>query len=218
MTTRPYVLLSCATSIDGYLDDSSPARLLLSNDADFHRVDQVRASCDAIMVGANTIRNDDPRLILRGREHGPMKVTLTATGDLDPAARFFTVGNAAKVVYAGGMAAQRLRAQLAGRADVVDAGDPASLSHILADLHRRGVNRLMVEGGGRLLTQFLTAGLADELQLAVAPFFVGDPAAPRFAGPGAYPWNADSRAQLAEVTTIGDVALLRYQLSERFTR
>ncbi len=51
---RPYVLLSCATSIDGYIDDATDERLLLSNDADLDRVDEVRAGCDAILVGAGT--------------------------------------------------------------------------------------------------------------------------------------------------------------------
>ena len=59
---RPYVLLSCAMSIDGYLDDATDERLLLSNDADVDRVDTVRAECDAILVGANTIRADNPRI------------------------------------------------------------------------------------------------------------------------------------------------------------
>jgi 5-amino-6-(5-phosphoribosylamino)uracil reductase len=62
---RPYVLLSCAASIDGYIDDTTDQRLLLSNDEDFDRVDEVRASCDAILVGANTIRRDNPRLLVR---------------------------------------------------------------------------------------------------------------------------------------------------------
>lgn len=52
-------------SIDGYINDTSAERLLLSNAADFDRVDAVRASCDAIMVGAGTIRADDPRLLVR---------------------------------------------------------------------------------------------------------------------------------------------------------
>jgi len=62
---RPYVLLSCATSADGYLDDASPRRLILSGPADLDRVDEVRAGCDAILVGAGTIRADDPRLLVR---------------------------------------------------------------------------------------------------------------------------------------------------------
>ena len=54
-------------SIDGYLDSVSVKRLPLSNDADFDRVDAVRATCDAILVGAGTIRNDNPRLLIRSR-------------------------------------------------------------------------------------------------------------------------------------------------------
>ena len=65
-------------------------------------------------------------------------------------------------------------------------------------------------------TQFLTADLADELHLVVAPFFVGDSRARRFVGDGRFPWNPDRRATLAEVRQIGDVVLLRYALSARF--
>jgi 5-amino-6-(5-phosphoribosylamino)uracil reductase len=67
VNNRPYVLLSCAASIDGYIDDTSETRLLLSNDTDFDRVDDVRASCDAILVGATTIRKDNPRLLVRSQ-------------------------------------------------------------------------------------------------------------------------------------------------------
>ena len=81
---------------------------------------------------------------------------------------------------------------------------------MLADLARRGAGRVMVEGGARLGTELLTQGLVDELQLAVAPFFVGDPAAPRFAGPGRYPAGPGRPLTLAEARPVGDVVLLRY--------
>ena len=74
----------------------------------------------------------------------------------------------------------------------------------------------MVEGGGTVHTQFLTADLADELHLVVAPFFVGDHRARRFVDDGVYPFNDGRRARLAEVRQIGDVVLLRYALSARF--
>ena len=67
MPDRPYILLSCGMSIDGYLGSASPRRLELSNNADFDRVDSVRASCDAILVGAATVRSDNPRLLVRSR-------------------------------------------------------------------------------------------------------------------------------------------------------
>ena len=62
---RPYVTLSCAMSLDGYLDSATPRKLAMSNAADFDRVDQLRAESDAIMVGASTVRRDCPRLMVR---------------------------------------------------------------------------------------------------------------------------------------------------------
>ena len=61
------------------------------------------------------------------------------------------------------------------------------MRRLAEDLHARGVRRLMVEGGGEVHTQFLTGDLADELQLVVAPFFIGDSKARRFVDDGAFP-------------------------------
>ncbi|MEV8630358.1 dihydrofolate reductase family protein [Streptosporangium sp. NPDC051023] len=223
MGERPYVLLSCAMSVDGYIDDGTPDRLLLSNEEDFDRVDALRASCDAILVGANTVRRDDPRLLVRSRARrrervtrglppSPAKVTLSTSGDLPPASRFFTTGEAEKIVYAASPAFAELAGRLDGAASVVDAGDPLDLDGVLADLSGRGVRRLMVEGGGSVHTAFLLADLVDELQLVVAPFFVGDPGAPRFVHDGEFPRNSRRRMDLTDVRRIGDVVLLRYLL------
>jgi 5-amino-6-(5-phosphoribosylamino)uracil reductase len=214
-------------SLDGYLDDAGPDRLLLSNDADFDRVDEVRATCDAILVGASTIRADNPRLLVRsagrraerearGLPATPIKVTLTSRGSLDPSAQFFTAGDVEKLVYCATPALNEAWARLGAVATVVDGGDPVDVAVVGTDLARRGVRMLMVEGGGTMHTQFLTSGLVDELQLVVAPFFVGDSRAPRFVGDGKFPWGPSQRAELVSVRQIGDVVLLRYALSERF--
>ena len=230
MADRPYTLLRCGMSIDGYLDSADTARLLLSNAADFDRVDAERARCDAILVGAATIRADNPRLVVRsaarraervarGRPESPVKVTLTRRGDLPATAAFFTTGESDKIVYCPGPASERLRARLGAVATVVDTGADADVdvAGVLEHLSARGVDRVMVEGGGTVLTQFLTAGLVDELHLVVAPLFVGDSRAPRLVGDGCFPWNGSRRARLAGVREIGDVVLLRYALSERFS-
>jgi 5-amino-6-(5-phosphoribosylamino)uracil reductase len=222
---RPYVVLSCAMSLDGYIDDRSGEPLRLSSDEDMDRVDELRAGCDAILVGAGTIRADNPVLLLRsearrdaraarGEVPHPVRVVISASGDLDPAARIFTTG-ADRVVYVPAAAAAAVRNRLGGAAEVVAAGDQAALGTVLADLAARGVARLLVEGGTSLHTQFLAGGLADELVLAVAPFFIGDAAAPRFVHPGPFPWNPGNRARLTEVTRAGDMAVLRYALSSR---
>jgi 5-amino-6-(5-phosphoribosylamino)uracil reductase len=212
---RPYVLLSAAMSVDGYLDDASDQRLLLSNDEDFDRVDEVRASADAILVGAGTIRADDPRLLVRSparRAAQPVKVALSTRGELDPAARFFTTGDVEKLVYVAESAVEQARARLGHAATVVAAND---LSAVLTDLYARGIRRLMVEGGSQVHTAFLAAGLADELQLVIAPLLVGDPRAPRFLGPEGDPAH---RMRLEEVRQVGDCVLLRYTSLSRKPR
>ncbi|MFC4783378.1 RibD family protein [Nocardioides sp. MAHUQ-72] len=227
MADRPYTVLSCAMSLDGYLDDGSDARLLLSNAADLDRVDEVRAGSDAILVGAATVRNDDPRLLVRspvrvlerraaGLPESPRKVTVTRRGRLDPCAAFFSTGECSKLVYCPTGALDEARRRLAAVATVVDGGRCVDMRGIGEDLHRRGVRRLLVEGGGSVLTQFLTADLADELHVVVAPLFVGDPRAARFVGDGRFPWRDGRRAALVETRPIGDVVLMRYALSPRF--
>jgi 5-amino-6-(5-phosphoribosylamino)uracil reductase len=224
---RPYTVLSCALSIDGYLGSASPRRLELSNDADFDRVDGVRASCDAILVGAATIRCDNPRLLVRSKARreerkarglapSPMKVTVTERAELDARADFFALGDTEKLVYCTSSRVVDARSRLGPVATVIDGGQPVEMRRITQNLGERGVERLMVEGGGKVHTQFLTGDLVDELQLVVAPVFVGDSRAPRFVRDGRFPWNPNRRATLAEVRQIGDVVLLRYALSPRF--
>lgn len=224
MGERPWTVLSCSTSLDGYLDAGTAERLVLSGEEDLARVDAVRASCDAILVGAGTVRADDPRLLVRdpaarrrrlagGLPEHPVKVTVTASGDLDPGCRFFSHGDGTKLVYCDTGVVDRTRDRLGGAATVVDSGSPVELRDVLGDLAARGIARLMVEGGARVLTQLLVAGLADELHLVVAPFFVGDPGASRFVGAGAFPWDAAHRARLVEARPVGDVVLMRYDLA-----
>ena len=214
-------------SIDGYLGSASPRRLELSNEADFDRVDAVPASCDAIMVGAATVRLDNPRLLVRSPTRrdartarrvppSPIKVTVTERLDLDPRADFFTMGDIEKLVYCASPRVFDARSRLGTVATVVDGGQQVDMRRLSVDLGARGVERLMVEGGGNVHTQFLTDNLVDELQLVVAPFFVGDSRATRFVSDGQFPWNPGRRATLAEVRQIGDVVLLRYALSSRF--
>jgi len=252
VTERPYVLLSAAMSADGYIDDASSTRLVLSDETDLDRVDELRAASDAILVGAQTVRADNPRLLIRsparrqrrldvGRAASPRRVTITRSGALDPQARFFAAvpdrplvqpdlpllrpdrppefGDRAiypehPLVYTAPAVAGGLAARLSTAAVVVpvpvsghaDGAPDLDLSWILADLARRGIARLMVEGGARVLAQFLSAGLADEFLLAIAPVLVADARAPRLLA-GASPIG---RMALTGVTMAGDMAVLHY--------
>src|SRR5512132_3238818 len=104
------VFVSVAMSVDGFIDDTSAKRLMLSSQEDFYEVDALRAQCDAIMVGAGTIRADNPSLVIRsttmidyrkkrGRPENPVKVTLTQSGNVESTSNFFTQGTSEKIVY-----------------------------------------------------------------------------------------------------------------------
>lgn len=214
-------------SLDGYIGSGTQARLMLSNDEDLDRVDAVRASSDAILVGAATVRADNPRLLVRSADRrderrsrgvveSPLRVTVTRSGELDPRAALFTTEGADTVVYCPSDVAAAVRERLPARVQVAGLGPEVDLAQVGQDLGARGVERLLVEGGADVLTQFLTAGLADQLDLVVAPFFVGAPEARRFVGTGPFPWSAQQRAGLGDVRRIGDVVLLQYALSERY--
>ncbi|MFF2374820.1 RibD family protein [Streptomyces xiamenensis] len=222
---RPYVLLSVATSIDGRIDDTSPDRLILSGKEDFDRVDEVRATSDAILIGATTLRRDNPRLLVQSAERRetrkaqglpeyPLRVTVTRSGNLDPELRFWHHGGD-RLVFTVDAALDTVRARLDGLADVVSTGPDLDWGLLLDELGRRGIRRLMVEGGGTIHTQLLAQDLADEIHLAIAPLLVGQADAPRFLNPATFPGGSAARMRLLETRVVDDVVLLRYAPKDR---
>ncbi|GAB3657270.1 RibD family protein [Glycomyces tarimensis] len=218
---RPYVIVSAAMSIDGFLDDDSERRLTLSNAADFDRVDEVRAGVDAIAVGAGTVRADDPRLLLRsperrerrvaeGRPPTPLRVVFSPSGELDAKARLFDGADPVPIVYTSAIGARAC--PLGPRAEVVATGrDGVDLPTALADLAERGVERLLVEGGGTVHTAFLSSDLVDEVHIAVAPFLLGERGGARFVYPAAFPQSPQRPLRLVESRAIGEIVVTRYR-------
>lgn len=229
--TRPYVVASCAISADGCLDDTAAERLILSGPEDLDEVDALRAGVDAIFVGAGTIRADNPRLLVRspargaaraeaGRPPHPLRATITGSGDLDPGARFFTGPGERPLVFCPGPALPGVKARLGEAAEVVGAGDPPSLAGVLQELRNhlspeRPSPSVLIEGGASILRDALAGDLADELRLAVAPFFVGDARAPRFGLPGTYPQSAARPMRLLSAREAGEVAVLCFKIGDR---
>ena len=125
---QPYVLLSAAVSLDGYLDDTGPERLLLLSLADCGGGEGGGSWGDGVLVGGGTVRANNPRLLVNsaerraarvaaGRPEYPLKVTVSGSGDLDPAANFWHTGGE-KVLYTTEKGARRARA-LGIEADII---------------------------------------------------------------------------------------------------
>jgi 5-amino-6-(5-phosphoribosylamino)uracil reductase len=209
---KPYVIISTAMSLDGFIDDTSSQRLRISNDKDFARVDKLRDSCDAILVGATTIRKDNPKLLSKSGQR-LTKVTLTSSGNLDVAANFFTTGESEKIVYTTSLHIGKLKEKLSSGAIIESGGkEKIDLEIVLEDLSRRGIKRLMVEGGSSILTQFLQEGLVDEVQIAIGGFFVGQKGAPRFVTDGIFPQDVNNRMHLDSVEKLDDIVVLIYKV------
>ena len=158
------VTLSAAVTADGYMDDDSPRRLIISTPGDWEEVYRLRAAHDAILAGAETLRRDDPSLLVRdqaararrvqaGLKPDIAKVTLTRSGGLSPRLRFFTAGDADRYVFSPGEITG-----LQNIATVISTSEAITAKYIVTELEKRGIERLMVEGGAEVLRMFLDEG------------------------------------------------------------
>lgn len=187
------IILSAAISADGYLDDCEGERLILSSPEDWRAIYALRAECDAILVGAGTLREDNPALIIRdpelrekrvaeGRSPDIMKIAVSGSGNLDPNLRFFTEGEGEKVIFTMGTVSKEL-----SEVATVISRPELTATIILNQLRKKGVGTLLVEGGSVVLSMFLKEKSWDEFRLGIAPIFVGDERAPRLVLDGEYP-------------------------------
>lgn len=183
--TKPHVILSFAMSLDGFLDDTSDRRLVLSSPEDLDEVYALRASCDAILVGANTVRQDNPSLTTRdpdlrqrrldsGLTADPIKIVLTYHGEIDSNSAFFQTGDCTKLVYCPLGNLRRVKERLSEVAEVRGLPGPsADIAEVLSDVVGLGVKRLMVEGGRSVITEFMAADAVDEIRCAISPMLLG---------------------------------------------
>ena len=177
VTRRPFVIAKCAMSLDGRLTRPRRESRWLSDAAARRHAHELRAQVDAILIGAGTLRSDNPRLTVRGsgRSKQPWRVVLTRSGNLPKSARLFADQWAHRTrVYQG----QSLRA-------------------VLGELGRDEITSVLLEGGGDLLGQALDARLIDKVQVYITPWLTGGEV-PAFGGRGAV--TAISAARLRDIT------------------
>ena len=176
-TGQPWVVLKLAASLDARTAAPDGTSRWITGEAARHDAHLLRARSDAVLVGAGTVRADDPELTVRlddGVERPqPLRVVLG------------TAPAGARVLPA---------LELSG-----------DLTDVLADLGRRGVVQLLVEGGATVAHDFHAAGLVDRYVLYLAPkFFGGDDARPLFAGPGAGTIGDVWKGRLVSIEQLGE--------------
>lgn len=188
LTGRPLVTLKAAASLDGRIAAADRQPGWLTGEASRRRVHELRDQHDAILVGGETVRRDDPQLTTRlpsGDGRDPKRVIVSARLAIPPTARAVS----GSVIFAAPQYKDRAAALEARGAElcwVAEQGDGRlDLGAILDELGRRDLGSVLVEGGGRVLGAFVEARLADRLALFLAPIILGQAGVPLFATEGA---------------------------------
>ena len=153
VTGEPFVIAKCGMSLDGHLTRPPGESQWLTSESSRAHAHKLRAVVDAIIVGAETIRRDNPRLTVRSgpRRVQPMRVILTKSGRLPRSAKIFSDSNRDRTLICRNK----------------------TLRSVLRDLGRRKVTSVLIEGGGDLLTQAFGQRLVDKVQIYLAPIFTG---------------------------------------------
>jgi diaminohydroxyphosphoribosylaminopyrimidine deaminase / 5-amino-6-(5-phosphoribosylamino)uracil reductase len=177
---RPFVALKTAETLDGRIATSLGASKWITGEASRREVHRLRSVYDAVLCGASTVMSDDAELTVRhcaGRQ--PLRVLLDRRLQVSVEARIFN-GEAKTLVFAlRDEAESALVSQLEARgvevATVCESGGGLDLAEVFAELHRRSVLSVMVEGGGRLSASMIRAGFVDKYYVFIAPkLFGGD--------------------------------------------
>lgn len=218
------VVVNAAVSADGKLAARTREQLRISGEEDFARVDQLRASVDAIMVGVGTVLADDPSLTLdddalveeridRGDDPQPARIVADSHARTPPDATILDDAARTYVLASEATPEEHLRSiEGAGATTIVAGEDRVDLRDAFTILAGQGIESIMVEGGGELIFSLFAAGLVDELSLYVGSMIVGGRDAPTLADGegfvGDYP-----RLELQSVERLDDGVVLEYEVA-----
>lgn len=226
---RPFVRWKCASSLDGRIALASGESRWITGEASRRGGQRLRRWADAIIVGVGTVLADDPRLTVRGRVSKPVaRVILDSDARTPPSSRLFDHAASIPLLILVSSASRQTRGRVTrlreAGAEVVAvrprAGEGLDLEDTLALLAKRGLARVLVEGGGRLAASMLRADLFDAVSLFLSPSLLGADAiasvaplaldsltdAPRFRFTGLKRLGGDAWLELSRRVDLGDKA------------
>ncbi|HMK46044.1 MAG TPA: 2,5-diamino-6-(ribosylamino)-4(3H)-pyrimidinone 5'-phosphate reductase [Methanocella sp.] len=197
MQDRPYTFINSAMSADGKISTKLRKQVKISGRTDFDRVDELRASADAVMVGIGTVLADDPSLTVKseerrrrrvsaGLDENPARIVVDSGARTPLTADILNKGTGRRIIVVSQSAPEERVAALREKAEILVAGkDQVDLTTMSAELKKRGIGRLMIEGGATLNYAMTSSGLVDEISVFVGNLIIGGENAPTLMdGPG----------------------------------
>ena len=223
---RPFVHLKLAVTLDGRIAAAGGDSRWVTGEEARKRAHELRAEAGAVLVGANTVRTDDPMLTARDLPEEPPRITRVV---LDPRLTTRPESRLARSAREEPVLVFTSEAALDGREAELDAlgvelvaappaPDGLDLGGVLDELGRRGIRGVLVEGGGTTATRFLDQGLADKLTLFYAPKLLGADGVPMVESLGVTTMAGALRFSVSGVAAVGgDVAVTLYPVRDRQT-
>jgi 2,5-diamino-6-(ribosylamino)-4(3H)-pyrimidinone 5'-phosphate reductase len=218
---RPFVFINCAMSADGKISSIQHRQIRISGPNDLARVDALRASCDAVMVGVGTILADDPGLRVRskelrdmriksGKQENPLRIVVDSTVKTPREAKVLGDG----CILAISQSAPRARlSRVSQKCEIIQCGQQkVDLRSLLKILHEKGVKRIMVEGGATLNWALIKNGLVDEVYAYIGAMLIAGENAPTLVGGDGFTSNFPC-LQLKTVEKIDDGVLVKWCVS-----
>jgi len=208
---RPYVIINCAMSADGKIASPTGKQVRISCDEDIKRMYKLRNKSDAVLVGINTVLSDDPKLTVKEKyvknPNQPIRIVLDS--NCKTPVDFLVVNDMSNTFIISAIDCNK---KYGDNVEVIlcdkDENGLINLEKLLEILYKKGVNKLMVEGGGKVIWSFLEKGLVDDFFIYVGPMTIGGKNTPTI-GDGE---NFKKFLKLINSTDIGPGKLLHYRL------
>ncbi len=223
-TQRPSVFINAAMSVDGKISSTERGLLRISDERDLERVDRLRAGVDAVVIGGKTLLVDNPKLTIRsedlkkereknGQPREPFKVVVTGSGTVPLDSLFLKEGEGRKLVFTTERAGRETIDALSGFAEVFVAGkEKVDFDRMLDMLSRKGVKRVMVEGGATLNFEMIRARVVDEIHVTISPYIIGGKAAPTLVDGKGFTGSSIKRLELLSCERKGGSVLVKYHV------
>lgn len=221
---RPYILLNHAVSLDGKIstENRDPVRFTSRNDRKL--MDDIRASVDAVLIGAETLRAEAPPVRIQstaakdertrnGKPAHPTSIILTRTMQFPVDGRYWDDDEVERIIITTDEPSRSTFEPFEGKAEIIRAGDKnIDMKELCSILYSRGISRLLVEGGGEVNMGFWMDGLVDEVYLTLCPVLIGGRKAPTSADGVGFSANDIRRLTLLESKQLGQELFLRYRV------
>jgi 2,5-diamino-6-(ribosylamino)-4(3H)-pyrimidinone 5'-phosphate reductase len=215
---RPYVIINCAMSADGKISNPNKKQIRISNDEDIKRMYKLRNSCDAILVGIGAVLSDNPKLTVKEKyvsnPKNPIRIILDS--QCRTPVDYFAVDNKSRSII---VTTKKCSKTFGYNVEIIqckkDINKMVNLIDLLDLLYKRGIKKLMVEGGGTVIWSFIKKSLVDDIFIYMAPIVIGGKSSPTIVNGSGFQKEKDMvLLELVNLNKLGDGILLHYKLKQ----